>query len=162
MVTVLADPASTHRRPGAPIIADAPATRFAVRATHGTLFTAEVEALGEYRPDHAYPQRLYRLSDHLSAVHRRVLSTGATYRPAAVRLVAVVDSASAPSTAAEWPQGIPVPRISQSAFVGQVALRGPVARTVIRKIPRRNPWPAYRSSDGRLLRAAWRFLLPHE
>jgi hypothetical protein len=162
LVTVLADPASTRRRPGAPVIADAPATRFAVRAAHGTLYTADVEGLDEYRPGHAYPKRLYRLSDHLSAVHRRVLSTGATYEPAAVRLVAVVDSGSAPSTAAAWPRGIPVPTISPDAMVGQLALRGPVAHAVTRSFPRRDPWPEFRSSDGRLLRASWRFLLPHE
>lgn len=162
MATVLADPASTRRRPGAPIIADAPATRFAVRAAHGTLYTADVEALDEYRPGHAYPRRLYRLADHLGAVHRRVRSTGVAYQPAAVRLVAVADSGSAPSTATAWPQGVPVPAISQDALVGQLALRGPVARAVIRTIPRRDPWPAYRTGDGRLLRAAWRFLLPHE
>jgi hypothetical protein len=40
MVTVLADPAGARRRPGVPIIADAPATRFAVRAAHGTLYSS--------------------------------------------------------------------------------------------------------------------------
>jgi hypothetical protein len=162
MVTVLADPASIRRRPGAPIIADAPTARFAVRAADGVLYTAEVNGLDESRPVHAYPQRLYRLSDHLGVIHQRVLAGGTAYRPAAVRLVAVVDSTSAPSTAAPWPSGLPVPEIPRDGFVGRIDLRGDPARVVIQRIPHRNLWPRYRTADGRLLRAAWRFLVPHE
>jgi len=162
MAAVLADPASTRRRPGAPVIADAPAARFAVHAANGRHFTAAVDGLEESRPQHAYPQRLYALSDRLSKVRLRVTSRGAPFEPAAVRLVAVVDSAPGSSGAARWPRGIPVPAIAHDAYIGQVDLRGPAARTVKRSIPRRSPWPEYRTADGRVLRVSWRFLLPHE
>jgi hypothetical protein len=161
MVTVLADPASIRRRPGAPVIADAPTARFAVRSADGTLYTVAVNALDESRPAHAYPQRLYRLSERLGAVHQRVLSSGTAYRPEAVRLVAVLDSTSAPSAAAPWPHGLSVPPIAPGGLTGQINLRGRPARAAIQQIPRRN-WPLYRTVDGLLLRAAWRFLLPHE
>jgi hypothetical protein len=161
MVTVLADPASTRRRPGAPVIADAPTTRFVVRSG-GRLYTANVDALNEYQPEHAYPARLYRLSDHLGAVRHRVLSTGVAYRPAAIRLVAIVESGPASSTVVAWPYGVPMPAIAPGSIFGLVALRGPTALTAVRAIPHRDLWPVFRSPDGRLLRVAWRYLLPHE
>jgi len=162
LATVLADPASTRRRPDVPVIADAPAARFMVRAANRRVYTAEVDGLDESREQHAYPQRLYRLSDHLSRVHHRVTTHGSPFDPAAVRLVAVVDTTSPSPTAVPWPRGIPVPAIARDAFVGQIDLRGAAARTVKRSIPHRTMWPEYRIGDGRLLRVAWRLLLPHE
>ena len=162
MATVLADPASTRRRPDVPVIADAPAARFVVRAANRRVYTAAVDGLDESREQHAYPERLYRLSDHLSRVHRQVTSHGAPFAPAAVRLVAVVDTTVPSPSAGPWPRGIPLPVIAPDAFFGQVDLRGAAARTVKRSIPHRNLWPEYRIGDGRLLRVAWRLLLPHE
>src|SRR6185295_7094643 len=87
-IEVLADPANLRRRPGTPVIADAPATRFEALAMHGERrYRAVVEALAEYRDQHAYPQPLYDLFDLVSELRTRILATGRPFRPAAVRLV---------------------------------------------------------------------------
>jgi hypothetical protein len=161
-VAVLRNPANGRRRPGAPIIADAPATLFRARGAADKRYAIQAEALEESRRDHAYPRPLYALADHLSAVHHRLISAGRTYRADGVRLVAV--PAEGASGALTWPAGVPAPAISPTVGFGQSDLHGAPARTVTREIARRDPWdwPAYRTADGRILRVAWRYLLPHE
>jgi hypothetical protein len=164
MSTVLRDPANTHRRPGAPIIADAPETRFTVKASSGARYTAQVDALQGSPTHDAYPPALYQLLDQLTRLHHRVLARGAAYRPNAVRLLAVADTAHPPATTAGWPVRIPLPPIRANALYGRRDLRGATAREVVRTIPHNDllPWPLYRTTDGHAVRAAWRYLLPHE
>jgi hypothetical protein len=166
LATVLADPANLRRRPGAPIIMDAPDTVFAVRTDTGRVYRAQVAALGESRTGRAYPHPLYALLDHLEAVRRRVRATGADYRPAAVRLVVAAVAPPGPSGVRPWPSGVPVPTLDPNLGIGVQNLRGDAARAVAHAIPRgrpaSGPWAPYRTTDGRLLSAAWRYLLPHE
>jgi hypothetical protein len=164
MLTVLRDPANTRRRPGAPILADAPETLFMVKAGGGTVYTAQVDALRESPPDDAYPRPLYQLVDHLTTVQHRVLTIGAPYRPNAVRLLTVPDAEPPPTTTPAWPARIPTPPIPAGALYGQLDLRGATAREVARTIPRNDTWqwPSFRTSEGHAVRAAWRYLLPHE
>jgi hypothetical protein len=160
-VTVLRDPANAQRRPDAPVVADAPDTLFQARDAAGQRYRLQIAALEESRHDHTYPQPLYGLLDHLRGVHDRLLKAGRPYRVDGVRLVATV---ATEASAAAWPDGVPVPEINAATGYGQSDLHGAPARTVWRGVPRRDGslWPAYRAPDGRVLRLAWRYLLPHE
>jgi hypothetical protein len=162
-VRVLGNRVNGRRRPGAPVIADAPATRFQVRAAAGTTYTIQADALEESRADRAYPNPLYELLDHLAVVRRRVVNDGRPYRREAVRLIAVVVDPP-PATVNAWPTGVRVPAISATAGYGQLDLHGAPAYAAVRAIPRRDPWqwPTYRTGDGQVLQCAWRYLLPHE
>jgi hypothetical protein len=164
MVTVLRAPANTRRRPGAPMIADVPENRFTVKGRGRMVYTAQVDALREPGPDDAYPRPLYELVDHLTTVQRRVLTTGVPHRPNAVRLLTVPDVEPPPAGTAAWPARIPVPPITGDALYGLLDLRGAAAHEVVRTIPRddTSQWPAYRTGEGHGVRAAWRYLLPHE
>lgn len=163
LLSVLRDPASTRPLPDAPVIADAPETRLTVRTGHRTL-VRQVSALGESRSSGAYPERLYDLVDHLTAVRDRVLSRGTPYRPAAVRLVVVTETGTPTGTPTPWPAGVPVPATGGHLGYGRADLRGSSARRAAAAIPHRDTWTftAFRLPDGRVLRAAWRYLLPHE
>jgi hypothetical protein len=160
---VLGNPANLRRRRGAPIIADAPATLFRASAPDGRRYRAQVEALEESRADRAYPRPLYGLLDRLTGVHGRVVTSGQPYRPDAVLLV-VVGADPDPGTVPAWPDGVPVPALDGPLPYGLARLRGAVARRLVNAIPQGDPWqwPAFRTPDGRVLRAAWRRLLPHE
>ena len=160
---ILRDPANLRRRPGAPVLADVPATRLAVRPPRGRGYVAHLEALDETRADDAYPHALYVLADRLAANRRRVLAAGSAYRPDAVRLVAA-DGGPGTGPIRAWPAGIPVPTMGSDALVGVADLRGSVARAVVRAVPLSDhgQWATYRTGDGRVLQAAWRRLLPHE
>jgi hypothetical protein len=155
-LTVLSNPANGRRRPGAPVIADVPSTLF--RARDGRRhYEIQADGLAETREHHAYPAPLYSLLDQLSAVRERIRTDGRPYRGDGVRLVAVQADGSAGSIA--WPQGVRVPPVD-----AVLDLYGPSAATVVRRMPRRDPWQwqVYRVPDGRFLRATWRYLLPHE
>jgi hypothetical protein len=163
-IEVLADPANLRRRPGAPVIADAPATRFEALAMHGARrYRAVVEALAEYRDQHAYPQPLYDLLDLVTELRTRILATGRPFRPAAVRLVVVrVDQANDP--VGDWPSGVPVPVLDPISGMGHEDLHGRTARRLTYAVQATATWswPTLRTADGTLLLAAWRYLLPHE
>jgi hypothetical protein len=166
---VLSDPANLRRRPGAPIIADAPSTRFEAadprRSRHR--YSGTVEALEEYRDQHAYPSPLYGLLDDAAALRQRTLDAGRPFTPAAVRLVVVVfDQVNGDPNGPvlDWPAGVPVPRVTEPSRIGRLDLHGPTARRVVRGIDSRRDgiWQTFRTGNGVLLQAAWRYLLPHE
>ena len=163
-VEVLANPANLRRRPGAPVIADAPSTRFEALGSHGRRrYRAVVEALAEYREQHAYPQPLYGLLDAAAATRTRILATGAAFHPAAVRLVFMrVDEVTEP--VGDWPSGVPVPALDPASGLGHLDLHGPAARRLTYAVGPADAWqwPTLRTPSGTLLQTAWRYLLPHE
>ena len=163
-IEVLADPANLRRRPGVPVIADAPATRFEALAMHGgRRYRAAVDALAEYRDQHAYPQPLYDLLDLVTELRTRILATGRPFRPAAVRVVVVrVDQANDP--VGDWPSGVRVPALDAASGMGREDLRGRTARRWTYAVQPTVAWsgPILRIADGTLLQVAWRYLLPHE
>jgi hypothetical protein len=165
-ITVLLDPRNLRRRPGSPVIADAPATHFEARETRGIHpqhVEATIDALEAYREQHAYPQPLYGLADDAEAVRRRTVATGQAYRPDAVRLV-VMKLEKPEGPVRPWPHGVPVPPLESNGWVGHADLRGPAARTVARTIPgpTADKWTQFRAPDGTYLSASWRYLLPDE
>ena len=158
-VAVLRDPANGVRRPGAPVVADAPSTIFQARDGQ-RLYKLQAKALGESRDFNAYPAPTYALLDRLTAIRDRVAEVGRPYRVAGVRMVVVrADDATG---AIAWPRAIKVPTVD--GVSGTVDLKGTAANTVVRLMPRRdaNDWQLYRTSNGRLLRATWRYLMPDE
>jgi hypothetical protein len=160
-VTVLRNKANGHRRPGAPVIADVPDTVFEARdGSHK--YALQAQGLQETKDSHAYPQPLYGLLDRLTKVHDKALHAGLPYHGAGVRLVVVSATGTTGGTA--WPAGVPVPATSPDRVDSVLDLTGAAARTAVRVIPHRNAWDwqIYRTRDGRVLRAAWRYLLPHE
>jgi hypothetical protein len=159
-VRVLSRPANLRRRPGVPVIVDAPQTRF----TAGGL-TGVADALEEYRGQHAYPKPLYDLLDDAAALRERVLDTGKLFRPAAVRLVVVRLDAPPPGRATRpWPDGVAIPPIDPDGRAGQSNVYGPAARRIVDGIgvPPSGIWQNFRTPAGEVLEAAWRYLLPDE
>jgi hypothetical protein len=164
-VTVLSHPANLRRKPGVPVIADAPSTRFRATGPNHRPLEGVVEALEEYRDQHAYPQPLYDLLDDALGLRAHIIERGDAYRPSAVRLVVVlIDHVDGPVKA--WPAGVPVPHIGQDSRSGQADLRGGAARQVVRGIgtppPDHGVWQAFRTPKRVLVQAAWRYLLPDE
>jgi hypothetical protein len=164
-VAVLANPDNLRRRPGAPIIVDAPQTRFTATASHRR-YTGVVDALEEYRAHRAYPGPLYDLLDDAAALRDRILGTGKLFRPAAVRLVVLrLDAPIDPHTPVRsWPAGVAIPPTDADRRIGQANLHGNAARRVIAGIgtPSSGVWQTFRTARGGLLQAAWRYLLPSE
>jgi hypothetical protein len=159
-VDVLSHPANLHRRSDAPVIVDAPQTRF----TAGR-HTGVVDALEEYRGHHGYPKPLYDLLDDAAALRERVLDNGKLFRPAAVRLVVVrLDEPPPGRSPRPWPVGVAIPPIDANGRTGQANVYGPAARRVIAGIgvPPSGTWQAFRTRRGAVLQTAWRYLLPDE
>jgi hypothetical protein len=155
-VDVLSHPANLKRRSGAPIIVDAPQTRFTAGRRTGV-----VDALEEYRGHHAYPKPLYDLLDDAAALRERVLGTGRLFRPAAVRLVVVRLDAPPPGGSPKpWPDGVAVPPIDPNRRTGQSNVYGDAARRVTDSMSA--TWQLLRTRTGDVLEAAWRYLLPDE
>jgi len=161
-VDVLSHPANLARRPGAPVIVDAPQTRFtAAGSANGRRYTGVVDALEEYRAHHAYPKPLYDLLDDAAARRQRVLDTGKLFRPAAVRLVVVRLDAPPPGGEPQpWPAGVAVPPIDPDGRAGQGNVYGDAAGRVVAGMPA--TWQIYRTARGQVLEGAWRYLLPDE
>ena len=160
---VLCNPANGIRRPGAPVIADVPTTRFTVRR-RGRTWAISADALEATRADNAYPRPLYALLDRFAAQREWTLRAGRAFRPNAVRLVVVrVDEPPAPPVPA-WPAGVPVPTFPPDTFWRTLDLYGAAARAAVRGIAHHEPWQftTYRTGPGSFLSAAWRRLLPHE
>ena len=174
-VDVLSHKANLRRRPGVPVIVDAPQTRFEASGPHKR-YSGVVDALEEYRGHRAYPKPLYDLLDDAAKLRDRVLTSGKLFRPAAVRLVVVLldppigpsGPAAAPSdlngSVKTWPAGVAVPAVDANSRTGQADLRGDAARRVVDGIgtPASGVWQTFRTAKGTLLQAAWRYLLPHE
>ncbi|MEU7874243.1 hypothetical protein [Dactylosporangium sp. NPDC049140] len=160
-----------------PTIADAPVTKVSVWTPTGPLaFTAE--GLDELKPDHVYPAVLYNARDRLATVHRTVSATAQPYLATRVRVVAVpalegqagtgspiVPDPSPTATANPWPTGITLPS-PDSEGLRRTDLDGDAARAAVRMLTRdldqRGAWPSYRMTDGTVVRASWRYLLPTE
>jgi hypothetical protein len=164
-VAVLSNPDNLRRRPGTPVIVDAPQTRFTATASHRR-YTGVVDALEEYRAYRGYPKPLYDLLDDATALRDRILGTGKLFRPAAVRLVVLrLDAPIDPHTPVRaWPAGVAIPPMDADRRTGQADLHGNAARRVIAGIgtPSSGVWQTFRTARGVLLQAAWRYLLPHE
>jgi hypothetical protein len=165
-ITVLSDPRNLRRRPGTPVIADAPSTHFEARETRGINpqhVEATIEALAEYREQQAYPRPLYRLLDDADAVRGRTVATGKPYRPDAVRLV-VMKLEKPEGPVRSWPRGVPVPRLDLNGWVGHADLHGEPARQVADSVPGplADRWTQFRTPDGTYLSTSWRHLLPDE
>ncbi len=159
-VAVLSHPAYLRRRSGGPIIVDAPQTRFTATGSRRR-YTGVVEALEEYRAHHAYPKPLYDLLDDAAALRERVLKAGKLFRPAAVRLVVVRLDAPPPGGSPKpWPAGVTVPPIDPDGRSGQANVYGEAARRVIASMS--GTWQLFRTQQGQLLEAGWRYLLPDE
>jgi hypothetical protein len=155
-VDVLSHPANLRRRPGAPVIVDAPQTRFSAGR-----YTGVVDAIEEYRGHHAYPKPLYDLLDDATALRKRVMDGGKLFRPSAVRLVVVRLDAPPPDAAVKpWPVGVAIPPIDANARTGQADVHGPAARRVIAAMS--GTWQVFRTRKGLVLQAARRYLLPDE
>jgi hypothetical protein len=159
-VDVLSHPANLRRRRGAPVIVDAPQTRFTTGRSTGV-----VDALEEYRGHHAYPKPLYDLLDAAAALREQVLNNGKLFRPAAVRLVVVrldePDHDEPPSVVVKpWPVGVTIPPIDDNGRTGQADVRGAAARRVMAAMT--GTWQVFRTRRGTVLQAARRYLLPDE
>ncbi|MEV8512900.1 hypothetical protein [Dactylosporangium sp. NPDC051484] len=162
-----------------PTIADAPVTKVSVWSPSGTL-TFAAEGLDELKADRLYADVLYAARDRLAAVHKTVSATAQPYLATRVRVVAVpgldgtagstgIDpvtadpSASASTTA--WPADVLLPAPDREGL-RKADLDGDTARAAVRMLTRdldqRGAWPVYRMPDGTVVRASWRYLLPHE
>jgi hypothetical protein len=157
----LQDPA-VSRAKRADTVADAPTTALLVRAGTGTK-AVSVYALDEVREHNVYPAVLYDARDRLATIHDRAVNGGTVYRAERIRLVTRPGDMSAPTQ--PWPAGIPIPDRATDA-VATFELSGTVAVAATRQL-RQDPqqggdWPSYRTADGGILQAAWRYLIPGE
>lgn len=168
LITRLADdlhgPEAAKRRDGVSPGSEAPTTVLTVRSTRGN-FSARAVALDELRDREGYPSSLYDARDQLGTVHERVVSAGQPYTAERVRLVAEYDRRT-PAEIRDWPQAVDPPADAVASGVHAVDLSGDAARNVVRSLVRdldlNGAWPAYRTADGRVLCATWRYLLPDE
>jgi hypothetical protein len=162
-IEVLSNRANGVKRPGAPIVADVPTTRFTARRGRRS-WTIGAEALAVLREHKAYPRPLYELLDRFTAHRDQTLRTGRAYAPHAVRLVTVRVEQPPTTPAPPWPAGVPAPVPSPDRVSRTTDLYGNAARAAVRGIPHKDAWSftTFRTRDGRFLSAAWRRLLPHE
>jgi hypothetical protein len=144
-------------------VADAPSTELLVRADKP--YSLTVEALDEVRGDGIYPDALYQARDRLDQMYRNVVAGKRAYTSPRVRVVAVPVEGGTDTTAPVWPADVPEPGTQREGFLTS-DLTGSQAVAAVARLPVRpaaGSWPVYRSRvDGRLLRAAARYLLPHE
>lgn len=160
---VLGNRANGVKRPGTPVVADVPTTKFTARRG-GRTWTISAEALAVLREHRAYPRPLYDLLDRFTALRDRTTRTGRGYDPTAVRLVTVRVEQPPATPVGPWPAGVPALAPMGDRVNRTVDLYGTTARAVVRGIPRRDAWSftTFRLRDGRFLAAGWRRLLPHE
>jgi len=167
--------ASQKKPTPTPTIIDAPVTKVSVWTPTGPLaFTAE--GLDELKPDRVYADVLYDARDRLATVHKTVSATAQPYVTTRVRVVAVpalegqagTGSPAVPDpspTASGWPPGIALPS-PDAEGLRRADLDGDAARAAVRMLTRdldqRGAWPSYRMTDGTMVRASWRYLLPTE
>lgn len=160
--SVLRDPANGVKRPGAPIVADVPATKFTARRG-GRTWSISAEGLAVLREHRAFPRPLYDLLDEFTDLRDWALR-GRPFAPAAVRLVTMRVEQPPATPVQPWPAGVPIPVPPQDHPAASVDLYGRSARAAVRAIPHRDAWTftTYRAPDGKYLAAGWRRLLPHE
>lgn len=152
------------RRDSVAVVADAPITVFSVRSAHGT-YAATAASLDELRAKSAYAAAMYDARDRIGSTHQRVVSSGQPYTADRVRLVLEV-ATSAATEVQPWPTGIDLPQRNRARDVTIVDLDAQPARNAVRQLSRdldlNGGWSAYLTPEGELLRACWRYLLPHE
>ncbi len=160
----LRDPAAAQRRDGVTPASGAPTTVLAVRSRDDER-TAEAAALDELRDEDGYPEEIYDARDRVAEMHEQVVSSGQPYTANRVRLVAEASRTSQPEVQM-WPESVSVPACDGPGGIGTVDAEGQHARDIVRLLARdldlNGAWPAYRAPDGRVLCAAWRYLLPDE
>lgn len=162
-VSVLSNPANGVKRPGSPIVADVPATKFTARRGRRT-WSISAEGLGVLREQRAYPRPLYDLLDEFTERRDQTLRGGRPFAPNAVRLVTVRVEQPPAIPIPPWPAGVPALVPTADRASRSVDLYGRAARAVVRGIPHKDAWSftTYRTPEGRFLAAGWRRLLPHE
>ncbi|GIJ73598.1 hypothetical protein [Virgisporangium ochraceum] len=161
-VDVLSNRANGVKRPGTPVVADVPTTKFTARRFRTWSIAAEaLEVLREHR---AYPRPLYDLLDRCTGLRDQALRSGRPFAPDAVRLV-VVRVAQPPATPVRpWPERVPLLVPGPNMVSRTTDLYGRAARAAARDIPHRDAWSftTFRTRDARFVAAGWRRLLPHE
>lgn len=151
---------------GSVAVVDTPTTVFTVHAG-GQKLEASAVGLDELRGQERYSDSLYDVRDRLGAVHKQVITTAQPYLSDRVRVVAVeAGKIDEDTEIRDWPTGVPVPADAGPtggviADLGEQAARDAV-RLLTRDLDGRGAWPTYRTAGGRLVRAAWRYLLPDE
>jgi hypothetical protein len=132
---------------------DAPATEIVVRgARHTYTVTVDLKVAAAW--------------DWLGALYRDA-SDGEPYRSSRVRVVVSQRDPQEVGTPLGWPAGVPVPVIGAGQYTGSVDLDGPAAAAAL-ALPIYVPggsstqWQVFRTSNGGEVRAAVRYLLPHE
>jgi hypothetical protein len=164
LVADLRSPDVGKRKSASPTIADTPTTVFKVWAGSSTL-TVSADGLDEFREIGMYASSLYDIRDRLGTVYKDVVATAQPYLADRVRVVTELTTAG---NAAPWPQQLQVPKAADPASddVKRADLDGQAARDAVRLLTRdldqRGAWPTYRTPDGQLVRASWRYLLPNE
>ncbi|GAA0963133.1 hypothetical protein [Virgisporangium aurantiacum] len=164
--SVLRNPDNGVKRPGSPVVADVPATKFTARRG-GRTWSISAEGLAVLREQRAFPRPLYDLLDEFTDLRDWALR-GHPFAPAAIRLVTMRVEQPPATPVPPWPADVPVPIPPPDQFSGSVDLYGRSARAAVRAIPHanshRDAWTftTYRAPNGRYLAAGWRRLLPHE
>lgn len=172
----LREPSATRRPSNPPSIVDAPTTVLTVR-TPDASYSASADGLDELREERGYSDQLYAARDRFDAMHKRIVGAGQPYTAERVRVVAeeVPPDAQSGGTAnprasagqvRPWPAEVPVPDKEVAPGTRVADLDGERARVAVRALDRdldlNGAWSAYRTGDGRTLRASWRYLLPNE
>jgi hypothetical protein len=168
LVTVLKTPDVAKRRSTFVSYVDAQTTVLKVWTEHGTL-SASADGLDEYRDQKTYADALYDARDRLGEVYKQVAVTAQPYLADRVRMVTEkAPSAASGDGAKAWPAELAMPTAADptSADVHGADLDGQPARDVVRLLTRdldgRGAWPTYKTTDGTLVQASWRYLLPNE
>jgi hypothetical protein len=171
LVASLRMPGATKRRSGSPSIVDAPTTVFKVWTGHATL-AASADGLDEQRDNGTYSSALYDARDRFGLVYKNVVATAQPYLADRVRVVTQDAPAATTAEPTPWPAelvvptGSAVPTAGTGSGVRRADLDGQAARSAVRLLTRdldqRGAWPTYRTGDGRLVQASWRYLLPNE
>ncbi len=152
-----------------PSIVDAPTT--VLEAWDGNAIrTVSAYGLDELREEKVYGSAWYDARDRLGQVYKTVTATAQPYLGAKVRVVSepVVDGATGTTTATPWPARLAMPGTPDPSNhdLAREDLQGQAARDAVRLLTRdldqRGAWPTYRTADGHLVQASWRYLLPTE
>jgi hypothetical protein len=151
-----------------PSIVDAPTT--VLEAWDGqAIQTISAYGLDELRDEKVYGSAWYDARDRLGKVYTTVTATAQPYLGGKVRVVAEPVTAEAPGgTVTPWPAQVALPTVPDPSNHDLVRedLDGQAARDAVRLLTRdldqRGAWPTYKTADGHLVQASWRYLLPTE
>jgi hypothetical protein len=152
-----------------PSIVEAPTT--VLEAWDGqAIRTVSAYGLDELRDEKVYGSAWYDARDRLGQVYKMVTVTAQPYLGAKVRVVTepVVDGVPGTKTATPWPAQLKMPTtpdpsnhdLTREDLDGRAA--GDAVRLLTRDLDQRGAWPTYRTADGHLVQASWRYLLPTE